>query len=82
MTTTTIATGNDDNNVNGDGTTGNEVNDDGNGATCNDNNDDDDYGDGDDDGDRDVTMGSSAIRYKKVYYVGLIIKSYRTKENA
>ena len=80
----TMATGNDDKDVNGDGATGNEVNDDGSGAMGDDNDDDDDdYGDDDDDdGDDDVTMGSGAIRYKKVYCVGLIIKSYRTKENA
>ena len=70
-----MATGDDDNDVNGDGATGNEVNDDGGGATGDDNDDDDDdYGDDDDDGDGDVTMGSGAIRYKKLYYVGLIIK--------
>jgi hypothetical protein len=70
-----MATGDDDNDVDGDGATGNEVNDDGGGATGDDNDDDDDdYGDDDDDGDGDVMMGSGAIRYKKLYYVGLIIK--------
>ena len=82
MMTTTMATGDDDNDVDGDGATGNEVNDDGDGATGNINDEDDDYGDDDNNGDGDVTMGSGAIRYKKVYYVGLVIKSYRTKENA
>ena len=51
-----MATGNDDNDVDGDGATGDEVNDDGDGATGdnnddNNNGDDGDDGDGDDDGD-------------------------------
>jgi len=40
--TTTMATGDDDNNINGNGATGNEVDDDGDGATGNANDDDDD----------------------------------------
>ena len=43
--TTTMATGDDDNDVDGDGATGNEVDDDGDGATGDDNDDDDDDGD-------------------------------------
>ena len=50
MTTTTMATGDDDNNVDGDGMTGSEVDDDGDGVTGDDNDDDDD-GDDDDNGD-------------------------------
>ena len=60
--TTTMATGDDDNDVNGDGTTGNEVDDDGDGATG-DNNDDDDDGGDDVDGDGNSTMGSGATGY-------------------
>ena len=53
-----MATGDDDNEVDGDGATGNEVNNDGNGAMGDDNDDDDDdddadYGNEDDDGDDD-----------------------------
>ena len=62
MMTTTMATGDDDNDVDGDSATGNEVNDDGDGATGNNNDEDDDYGDDDNNGDGDVTMGSGAIR--------------------
>jgi len=63
------ATGDDDNDIdgdgamgnevgnNGDGTMGNEVNDDGNGVTGDDNG-DDDYGNG------DGAMGSGATRYE------------------
>ena len=40
--TTTMVTGDDDNNINGNGATGNEVDDDGDGATGNANDDDDD----------------------------------------
>ncbi len=50
-----MATGNDDNNVNGVGMTGVEVDDDGNIATRVDDNDDDD---GNDDGDGDGTTGN------------------------
>ena len=46
-----MATGNDDNNVDGDGAMGSEVDDDGDGM-MGDNNDDDDDGDNDDDVDR------------------------------
>ena len=56
MTTTTMATGNDDNDVDGDGATGNEVDDDGDGATGDDNEDDDD-GNNDDNRDGNSAMG-------------------------
>jgi hypothetical protein len=49
-TMTTIGTGDDNNDVDGDGATGNEVDNDGDGATGNDNEDEDD-GNDDDDGD-------------------------------
>ena len=55
MTTTRMATGNDDNNVNSDGTTGNKVGDDGDGARGDDND-----GDDNDDGYGDGAMGSGA----------------------
>ena len=55
-------TGDDDNDVNGDSTTGNEVDDDGDGATGDDN-DNDDNGDHDGDGDGDGMMGSGATGY-------------------
>ena len=55
-----LATGDDDNDV--DGSTGNEVNDDGDGATSDDNDADDD-GDDNDDGDGDRAMGSGATGY-------------------
>ena len=60
----TVAMDNDDNNINGKGTTGKEVYDDGNGATG-DANDDDDHGDNDDDGDGggDGAMDSGAMGY-------------------
>jgi hypothetical protein len=51
-----MVTGQDDNDVDGDGATGNEVNDDGDGATG-DANDDDNNGDG------DGLMGSGAMGY-------------------
>ena len=57
-----MATGDDDNDVDGDGATGNEVDDDGDGATG-DYNDDDDDGDNDDDGDGNSAMGSGATGY-------------------
>jgi hypothetical protein len=47
-----MATGDDDNDVDGDSATGNEVNDDGDGVKCN-------HNDGDDDG----AMGSGATGY-------------------
>ena len=56
MTTTTKATGNDDNDVDCNGTTGNEVNNDGDGATGN-GNDDDGDGDKDDNIDGNSVMG-------------------------
>ena len=58
-----MATGDDDNDVDGDGATSNEVDDDGDGATG-DYNDDDDYdGNNDDDGDGNSAMGSGATGY-------------------
>ena len=51
-----MATGDDDNDVDGDGATGNEINVDGDGATGNE-------VDVDDDGGGDGTMGSSATGY-------------------
>jgi hypothetical protein len=45
--TTTMATGDDDNDFDGDGATGNEADDDSNGATGDDNDDNDDNNDGD-----------------------------------
>ena len=56
MTTTTMATGNDDNDVDGDGATGNKVDDDGDGATGDDNEDDND-GNNDDNRDGNSAMG-------------------------
>ena len=56
MTTTTMATGNDDNDVDGDGATGNKVDDDGDGVTGDDNEDDND-GNNDDNRDGNSTMG-------------------------
>jgi hypothetical protein len=53
-TTTTMATGDDDNAVDGDSATGNKVDNDCDGATG-------DYND--DDGDGDSAMGSGATRY-------------------
>jgi hypothetical protein len=61
-TMTTMATGDDNKDVDGDGATGNEVNDDGDGATGDDNDDEDDGNDNDDD-DGDGAMGSGATRY-------------------
>ena len=58
-----MATGDDDNDVDGDGATSNEVDDDGDGATG-DYNDDDDYdGNNDDDGDGNSVIGSGATGY-------------------
>ena len=54
---TTMATGDNDNDVNGDGATGNKVDDNGNCATG-DNNDNDDDGDGDNNRDGNGAMGS------------------------
>ena len=54
MTTTMMAMGDDVNEVNGNGVTGNEVDDDGNGMTGNYNDHDDDNAN---DGDRDGAMG-------------------------
>jgi len=61
----TMATGNDDNYIDGDGAMGNEVEDDGYGATGNEADDDGDGvtgddNDDDDDGDGDGAMGSGA----------------------
>jgi len=56
----TMATGDDDNDVDGDGVTGNEVDDDVDGATGNDNDNDDDGYD-DNDGDGDGTIGRNRI---------------------
>ena len=58
-----MATGDDDNNVDGDGATGNEVDDDGDGAMGDDNDDDDD-GDADDNGDGDGAAPSHNVRWK------------------
>ena len=55
--------GDDDNDVNGDGATGNKVDNDGNGVTGYNNDDDNNNGDDDDDGNGDGTMGSGAIGY-------------------
>ena len=57
---TTMAVDDDDNDVDGDGVTGNKVNDGVDGATGDDNDDDDDGYD-DDDGDVDGTMGRNRI---------------------
>ena len=54
-----MATRDDDNGVNGDGVTGNEVDDDGNGAMGDENADKED-GDNDNNGDSDGAMGSGA----------------------
>ena len=63
-----MATGDDDNDVDGDGATSNEVDDDGDGATG-DYNDDDDYdGNNDDDGDGNSAMGSGATGYYDPIY--------------
>ena len=51
--TTTMATGDDNKDVDGDGATGSEVNDDGDGATGDDFDDDDDDDNGNDDDDDD-----------------------------
>jgi hypothetical protein len=59
---TTMATGDDDNDVDGDSATGNKVDDDGDGATG-DYNDDDDDGNNNDDGDGDSAMGSGVTGY-------------------
>jgi len=64
--TTTITTGNDDNNVDGNGATVSEVSNDGDCVTGDDNyNDDDGDNDGndDDDGDGNGVMGSGAMGY-------------------
>ena len=55
-----MATGDDDNNVDGDGTTGNEVGDDGDGAVGDDNDGNDD-GNDDDDRNSDGAMGSGLV---------------------
>ncbi len=52
----TTATGDDDNNVNGDGAMGSEVDDDGDGVTG-------DHNDDDDDGNGDGATGSGAMGY-------------------
>ena len=59
----TMATGDDDNDVDGDGVTGNEVDDDGAGATGDKSDDVNNYGDDDDDGNGDDTMGCGATVY-------------------
>ena len=59
-----IATGDDNNDVNGDSATGNEVENDGDGATGDNNdNDNDDNGEHDSDGDGNGGMGSDATGY-------------------
>ena len=63
-----MATGDNDNDVNGNGATGKEVDDDGNGAAGDDkdgddNGNDDDDGDDKDDRDCDSAMGSSTTGY-------------------
>jgi len=60
--TTTMAMGDDVSDVDGDGATGNEVDNDGDGTTGEDNDADDDGDDGDD-GDGDSAMGSGAMGY-------------------
>jgi hypothetical protein len=62
MTTATMEMGDDDNDVDGNGAMGNEVDDDGNSATGDDKDADND-GDDHDDGDVDSAMGSSATGY-------------------
>ena len=64
---TTMAMGNDNNDVNGDDATGNKVDDDGDGATGNDNDDNNDGDDGNDgnNGDGDGTMGSGVMGVDK-----------------
>ncbi len=57
-----METGDDDNDVDGNGVMGNEVDNDGHSATGDDNDADDD-GDDDDDGDVDSAMGSGATGY-------------------
>ncbi len=57
-----MAMGDDDNDVDGNGAMGNEVDDDGDGKTGNDNDDEDD-GNNADDGDGNSAMGSGATRY-------------------
>ena len=52
----TMATGDDDNDVDGNGVTGNEVDDDGAGATGDKSDDVNNYGDDDDDGNGDDTV--------------------------
>ena len=59
---TTMVTGNDDNDVDGESAMGNEVDNDGDSATGDDNNDNDD-GDDDNDGDVDSTMGCGVTGY-------------------
>ena len=58
-----MATSDDDNNVDGNGTTSNKVDDDSNVATGNEDSNGDDDGDGDNDGDGDGVMGSGAMGY-------------------
>ncbi len=58
-----MATSDDDNDVNGDGTTSNEVDDDSDGVMGDEASNDDDDGDGNDDGDGDGAMGSGATGY-------------------
>jgi hypothetical protein len=53
----------DNNDVNGDGATGNEVDNDGDSATGDDNNDNGNDNDDGNDGDGDGVMGSSAMEY-------------------
>jgi hypothetical protein len=55
-----MATGEYDNDVDGNGATGNKVDDDGAGATGNSNDNDNNYGDDDNDGDGNDTMGCGA----------------------
>jgi hypothetical protein len=55
-----MATGEYDNDVDGDGATGNEVYDDGAGATCDNIDNNNNYGDDDNDGDGNDTIGCGA----------------------
>ena len=56
-----MATSDDDNDVDGDGATGNEVDDGGDSATGDDDNNSDDDGDDDDDGECNGAMGSGGV---------------------
>ena len=60
---TTMVVDDDYNDVDGDGATGNKVDDDGDSATGNNNNNDNDDGNDNDNGDDDGAMGSDAAGY-------------------